>query len=95
MRATILPRGDPVGDLGVDGPLASSELARTIRDVAATYACGRVAYCLEGGYDVDTLARSIEATLRAHDGSSGPSNEGEFASIPQPQRHTLERIAAW
>ncbi len=86
---------DPVGDLGVDGPLASAELARTIRDVAQTYANGRVAYCLEGGYDVGTLARSIEATIRSHDGDAPARHKGDPASIPQRQRAILDTIDAW
>lgn len=87
--------GDPVGDLGVDGPLASGELARTIRDVAATYARGRVAYCLEGGYDVETLARSIEATIRAHDGAAEAAHVGDATAIPRQQRAILDRLDAW
>jgi acetoin utilization deacetylase AcuC-like enzyme len=87
--------GDPVGDLGVDAPLASAELARTIRDVAATYARGRVAYCLEGGYDVEILARSIEATMRAHDDSASASTPADPASIPRDQRAMLDAIEAW
>ena len=86
--------GDPVGDLGVDAPFAAAELARTIRAVAATYARGRIAYCLEGGYDIETLARSIEATVRAHD-SSGAAQAGDPASIPARQRALLDVIDAW
>ncbi len=86
--------GDPIGDLGVDGPLAASELAATIREVAETYARGRVAYCLEGGYDPHTLARSVEATLRAHDRGAA-SAPAEAAAIPAAQRAILTQVAAW
>jgi acetoin utilization deacetylase AcuC-like enzyme len=86
--------GDPIGDLGVDGPLAAAELANVIRETADTYARGRTVYCLEGGYDPQTLARSVEATLRAHDrGTSGV--RAEPGSLPAAQRAVLEQVAAW
>ncbi|MBD5635245.1 MAG: histone deacetylase, partial [Candidatus Eremiobacteraeota bacterium] len=86
--------GDPVGDLGVDAPLASAALASLIRETAETYASGRVAYCLEGGYDVPTLARAVEATLRAHD--AGVSATGaDPAAIPAPQRAVADAVDAW
>ncbi|MEO6835570.1 MAG: histone deacetylase [Candidatus Tumulicola sp.] len=50
--------GDPVGDLGVDVSAAGA-LAATINAVAARYCEGRIAYVLEGGYDLDALTRSI------------------------------------
>jgi len=87
--------GDPVGDLGVDGPLASRALAQLIRDVAAQYARGRVVYCLEGGYDLETLAASVEATVRVHD---EPARQGEIAdpsAIPVRQRAVAEAVEAW
>ena len=86
--------GDPVGDLGVDAELASEALAATIREVAETYARGRVAYCLEGGYDVDTLGRAVEATLRAHD-AARPARAADLAAIPVAQRAILEAVDAW
>ena len=89
--------GDPVGDLGIDGPGAADALARVIRDVAGTYARGRVAYCLEGGYDVRTLARCVAATMRAHDDVAVAAELGSAsaASIPAAQRRVLDRIGAW
>ncbi len=87
--------GDPVGDLDVDGPLAARLLAQLIREVAETYAAGRVVYCLEGGYDIATLARSVEETVRVHDGPSQSSESADPASIGAPQRAILERVAAW
>jgi acetoin utilization deacetylase AcuC-like enzyme len=86
--------GDPVGDLGVDGPVAAAELARTIAEVAQTYCQGRVAYCLEGGYDVETLARSIAATLGAHDTIAAPA-QADPAAIPPAVRAVLEKVDAW
>ncbi len=86
--------GDPVGDLGVDGPGAATELANLIREVAETYARGRVVYCLEGGYDPQTLAQSVAATLRAHDrGAAGAV--ADAAAVPLAQRAILEQVASW
>jgi acetoin utilization deacetylase AcuC-like enzyme len=86
--------GDPVGDLGIDGPLAARELGALIRAVAGEYTEGRVVYCLEGGYDPATLARCVEATVRAHsDEAQGAS--ADAAAIPQAQRVVLERVSAW
>ena len=87
--------GDPVGDLGVEGPAAARALAQTIREVAAEYARGRVVYCLEGGYDPVTLGLSIEATLRVHDGPAASGELADRAAIPLAQRTILERIATW
>lgn len=86
--------GDPVGDLGVDAPLAARALASTIAEVAATHARGRVAYCLEGGYDVKTLAAAIEATLRANDAAQ-TAERADAGAIPAGQRALLERVDQW
>ncbi len=87
--------GDPVGDLGVDAVPASAALGAAIAEVAAEYAQGRVAYCLEGGYDVPTLARAVAATIRGHE--SGRAGESaDPAAIPLAQRAQLGRAeAAW
>jgi acetoin utilization deacetylase AcuC-like enzyme len=86
--------GDPVGDLGVDGPLASAALAALIRETAETYAGGRVAYCLEGGYDVATLARSVEATFRGH-AAQASGDPADPTAIPARQRAVADAVDAW
>jgi acetoin utilization deacetylase AcuC-like enzyme len=86
--------GDPVGDLGVDAPLAARALANLIAEVAATYARGRVAYSLEGGYDVETLAAAIEATIRTGD-AAGNDARADFGAVPAPQRAVLDAVDAW
>jgi acetoin utilization deacetylase AcuC-like enzyme len=86
--------GDPVGDLGIDGPTASRALAALIRDVAGEYANGRVAYCLEGGYDTAMLADCVVETMRAHDGAAA-GDSGDVAAIPVPQRAVVDTVTAW
>lgn len=57
-------RDDELGQLG----LLEDDyhwLTRQIRTVADQYAQGRIVSCLEGGYDLGALARSVEAHLRA------------------------------
>ncbi len=60
--------GDPVGDLGV-GVEAASALGECIAAVAEEYCKRRVAYVLEGGYDLDVLTESITRIVRASDSS--------------------------
>jgi acetoin utilization deacetylase AcuC-like enzyme len=86
--------GDPVGDLGVDAPIAARALANLIAEVAATYSGGRVAYSLEGGYDIETLAVAVEATIRTSDAAATDAR-ADFAAIPAPQRNVLEAVEAW
>jgi acetoin utilization deacetylase AcuC-like enzyme len=88
--------GDPVGDLGVDAPAASAALGALIAEVAARHARGRVVYCLEGGYDVPTLARSVAATIRGHESSASLAQSAEWAAVPGPQRLLVERLeSSW
>ncbi len=87
--------GDPVGDLGVDAEAASAALGAALAEVAAEYARDRVVYCLEGGYDVPTLARSVAATIRGHE-SARPDGAAEMGAVPGPQRLLLEHLeASW
>jgi acetoin utilization deacetylase AcuC-like enzyme len=57
-------REDDLGQLG----LVEADytwMTERIRDVANRYAKGRIVSCLEGGYNLDALGRSVEAHVRA------------------------------
>jgi acetoin utilization deacetylase AcuC-like enzyme len=87
--------GDPVGDLGVDGPLAARALAALIREVAGELCGGRVAYALEGGYDIDTLAACVSETVRLHDAPPSSLDRADEAAIGPAQRSVVESVRAW
>jgi acetoin utilization deacetylase AcuC-like enzyme len=53
---------DPIGSLGLESE-DFAQLTRLVLDVANTHAAGRVVSCLEGGYDLDALAESVEVHL--------------------------------
>ncbi|HEU5479502.1 MAG TPA: histone deacetylase [Candidatus Tumulicola sp.] len=83
--------GDPVGDLGVDVSAAEG-LAATVNRVAAEHG-GRVAYVLEGGYDLDALTKSIELIARAEGRGAAETSGAEAGSIPAPVAATLSQIS--
>ena len=57
-------RDDDLGQLGlVEADYAW--ITRQLRDVADRHAKGRIVSCLEGGYNLHALARSVEAHVRA------------------------------
>ncbi len=87
--------GDPVGDLGVDAVVASRALAALVREAATTYARGRVAYCLEGGYDIETLAAAVAETIRSHDAPTAQDERADAAAIPSRQRALADAVDAW
>jgi acetoin utilization deacetylase AcuC-like enzyme len=53
---------DPIGSLGLETEDFTT-LTRLVLDVARTHAKGRVVSCLEGGYNVDMLAESVQTHL--------------------------------
>ena len=53
---------DPIGRLGLETE-DFAVLTRKVLEVARTHAGGRVVSCLEGGYDLDALAESVQAHL--------------------------------
>ncbi|HOZ94563.1 MAG TPA: histone deacetylase family protein, partial [Ottowia sp.] len=56
-------REDDMGQLG----LTESDFAwitERVKGVAERFAQGRIVSCLEGGYNLNALARSVEAHLR-------------------------------
>jgi acetoin utilization deacetylase AcuC-like enzyme len=56
-------RDDELGQLGlVEADYAW--ITTRIKNVAAKHAQGRIVSCLEGGYNLDALARSVAAHLR-------------------------------
>ncbi len=85
-------KGDPVGDLGVDVEVAAA-LASAIGSVAQRYCNNRVAYVLEGGYDVHSLAESIERVLvTGAKNERDPLGKAAGASIPAEARSYLSRF---
>jgi acetoin utilization deacetylase AcuC-like enzyme len=53
---------DPVGSLGLEAEDFAT-LTRQVVEVARAHAGGRLVSCLEGGYDLDALAESVQAHL--------------------------------
>jgi acetoin utilization deacetylase AcuC-like enzyme len=53
---------DPIGSLGLESE-DFTDLTRMVLDVATTHAQGRLVSCLEGGYNLEALAESVEAHL--------------------------------
>jgi acetoin utilization deacetylase AcuC-like enzyme len=53
---------DPLGGMALETEDFAS-MTRDVRDVAGTHARGRLVSCLEGGYDLEALAESVEAHL--------------------------------
>jgi acetoin utilization deacetylase AcuC-like enzyme len=56
-------REDELGQMGLV-EADSAWITRRLMDVAAAYAQGRIVSCLEGGYHLGALARSVAAHLR-------------------------------
>ncbi len=53
---------DPIGSLGLEVE-DFAEMTKRVLDVARTHAGGRLVSCLEGGYDLEALAASVQAHL--------------------------------
>jgi acetoin utilization deacetylase AcuC-like enzyme len=53
---------DPIGSLGLEVE-DFAELTRAVVEVARTHAQGRLVSCLEGGYNLQALAESVQAHL--------------------------------
>jgi acetoin utilization deacetylase AcuC-like enzyme len=56
-------QGDLLGQMKVT-PQGYAELTRIVKDIASRYSQGRLVSVLEGGYNLDALAASVEAHLR-------------------------------
>ena len=53
---------DPIGSLGLEAD-DFIDMTRILRSVAETHCHGRLVSCLEGGYNLDALAESVQAHL--------------------------------
>jgi acetoin utilization deacetylase AcuC-like enzyme len=53
---------DPIGSLGLEAQ-DFADMTRMVLDVADTHAGGRLVSCLEGGYNLEALAESVQAHL--------------------------------
>ncbi len=56
-------RDDDMGQLGMT-EADFAWITRAVKDIAKRHAQGRIVSCLEGGYVMDALARSVEAHVR-------------------------------
>ena len=83
--------GDPVGDLGVEVG-AAKHLAAAINAIAQEFCGGRVAYVLEGGYDLAALSQSVADIIEVHNAAQTQDGGAEGAAIPVAQRELLNRI---
>jgi acetoin utilization deacetylase AcuC-like enzyme len=83
--------GDPVGDLGV-GVEAAAHLASVITAVAGEHCGGRTAYILEGGYDLESLTRSIADISTESDAGRHSPSGAALAAVPAPVVGTLNEI---
>ena len=54
---------DPIGSLGLETEDFTT-LSKQVLEVAKTHAQGRLVSCLEGGYDLEALAESVETHLQ-------------------------------
>ena len=68
-------RDDPLGDMRVDEAGFAQMALRCVR-LAQDLCEGRLAFVLEGGYDRDATARSVEAVLRAVADETAPEAGG-------------------
>ena len=59
-EVTVTPLGEEI----VRQAQSVLEQAANIKDIAKRYAQGRIVSCLEGGYSLSALGRSVEAHLR-------------------------------
>jgi acetoin utilization deacetylase AcuC-like enzyme len=84
--------GDPVGDLGVDA-MAASPLAAAIDAAAWEFCGGRVAYVLEGGYEVGSLVRSIALVGETADERLAAPSGAELTSVPAQVQSNLRHIS--
>jgi acetoin utilization deacetylase AcuC-like enzyme len=70
---------DPLGGMRVTTP-AFGAMTRELKAIADEYCQGRIVAVVEGGYDLQALAASLDATLEALDGAPSPWPASGIAS---------------
>ncbi len=80
---------DPLGSMHISDE-GFGILTEIVRRVAEVYADGRVAMMLEGGYDLDSLARSVHRTVEVLAGIERPAIDDQ-----QTQSVDVGRIIAF
>ena len=84
-------RADPLAQCRLD-EAAFADMAASMRDLGAELDAP-VLVCLEGGYDLDALAASVVATIRAASGSQAPRIAPAGPASPHVERHAAYWLA--
>ena len=80
---------DPLAGLNLSAA-GYARLTGRLMQLAATYCQGRIALTLEGGYDLDALTGSVEATLRALAGEPPEAASRDDQAGPGPGGYSPE-----
>ena len=85
-------RADPIGSLGLETEDFAS-LTKIVRDIADVHAGGRIVSILEGGYNVQALAESVETHLRGLiDGDARPTRTRQIRAATMQLAQALLRF---
>jgi acetoin utilization deacetylase AcuC-like enzyme len=82
-------REDPLGGLSLD-EAGYRMMGARLRGIANRHAQGKLMFCLEGGYDLVSLANSVVATL---DGAASGKDVSSAASEAELQPRALQMLA--
>ncbi len=87
---------DPLGSMRLSDD-GFAHLASVVRGIAERHAGGKLVAALEGGYDVDALARSVRRTVEAFAGAEAPHPEGEVRAETKTALEFVRRLhgARW
>ncbi len=85
-------RDDPLGAMNVTDE-GFAALCGIAQDVARRHADGRIALLLEGGYDLDALARSVHACTRVLTGQAPPADPPAEGGADSAVRSTMKAQA--
>jgi len=81
---------DPLAGLQVSGP-GYHHMATILAEIAAASASGRIAFVLEGGYDLPALGNGVVNVVRALRGQAPDATLG-VAPGPEPEARVIEIV---